>query len=474
LSLTQKLGKLGRFEITSMLMKNTSIKSIDHYQIRSRLGQGSMGQVYKVIVPGEKRFAALKLLKPNSDLIDKMGMKWIREQFIKEAAVIADLHHPNVVKVWNLKEKDDRVFFLMEYFSRNLGVIMGESYFADKPSRILRVGKAVEYILETLEGLSGLHKEGIVHQDIKPFNLMLTENDTIKITDFGLSRRRGEHLNSPAKMMIGTPFYAAPELIESPENADSRADLYSAGIMLYRMLTGVLPLKPFELPCTLNPELDQGWDELIMKAIHRDPDRRFQDAQSMINGIQTHYQAFKNKKQMACEGPGDVFTRPVRKGSPDPVILRSKPERILAKNAKSVFEIDESHRPQQYLESNHGPAKDSVIVDGITDLAWQQSGSETPLQWDQAEEYIIRLNRQRFGGYENWRLPTINELLSLLIPPPPGEDFCFQSQMSSVQKWIWSGDTRSKRAAWFVDVEMGFVASGDILDGYYVKAVCSV
>jgi serine/threonine-protein kinase len=455
-------------------MKNTSVKSIGPYQIRSRLGQGSMGQVYKVMIPGKDRFAALKVLKPNSDLINKMGMKWIHDQFIREAAIIADLQHPNVVKVWNLEEKDDQVYFLMEYFPRNLGVIMGESYFADKPSRILRVGKAVDYTLETLEGLSGLHQEGIVHQDIKPFNLMLTDGDTIKITDFGLSKRRGENLTSPSKMMIGTPHYAAPEQVESPETADSRADLYSAGIMLYRMLTGVLPQKPLKLPGSLNPELDRGWDELIVKSIHHDPDRRFLDAQSMIKGIQTHYQDFKNQKQMACEVPGDLFARPFRKRRPDPVILRSKSERVLAKIAKSVFKIDESHRPQQYLGNNLGTVKDGVIADGITNLAWQQSGSESSLQWDQAKQYIIRLNREKFGGYENWRLPTINELLSLLIPPPPGEDFCFQSQMSSVQKWIWSGDTRSKRAAWFVDVEMGFVTSGDILDCYYVKAVCSI
>jgi Protein of unknown function (DUF1566) len=118
--------------------------------------------------------------------------------------------------------------------------------------------------------------------------------------------------------------------------------------------------------------------------------------------------------------------------------------------------------------------KDDVIVDANTNLAWQQSGSASPLPWEQAKHYIITLNRQKRGGYENWRLPTINELISLLKPPPPGEDFCFQSQMSPVQKWIWSGDTRSLRAAWFLDVEMGFVASGDIMDHYYVKAVCSV
>ncbi len=455
-------------------MTNTAIKTIGNYQIRARLGQGSMGQVYKVIIPGENRFAALKVLKPNSDLIKKMGMQWIYDQFIHEAAIITNLKHPNVVNAWNLKEKDDHVYYLMEYFSRNLGVIMGEAYWADKPSRILRIGKAVDYISETLRGLSALHKEGIVHQDIKPFNLMLTDKGIIKITDFGLSKRRGESLSTPAEMMIGTPYYAAPEQVESPENADFRVDLYSVGVMLYRMLTGTLPQKPCKLPSVVNPELDKGWDELIVKSIDHDPDRRFQDAESMIHAIQSHYQDFKNRKQMACEALDDFLSLREKNGRSDPVVLRSKAERVLAKHAKSVFKINDIHGPLQYIENSLGLVKNGVIVDKTTSLVWQQSGSESPLQWKQAQDYIKNLNQQRFGGYEDWRLPTINELLSLLTPPPPGEDFCFQSLFSLVQKWIWSGDTRSKRAAWFVDVEMGFVASSDILDGYYAKAVCSI
>jgi serine/threonine protein kinase len=455
-------------------MENTGLKSIGQYQIRSMLGQGSMGQVYKVIIPGENRFAALKELKPNSDLINKMGMKWIYDQFIKEFYVVAGLHHPNVVKVWNLEEKDGHVYYLMEYLSRNLGVIMGESYFADKPSRILRTGKAVDYILETLEGLYRLHQEGIIHQDIKPFNLMLTEKSAIKITDFGLSKRRGEKFTNASKLMIGTPFYAAPEQIESPGNADHRADLYSVGVMLYRMLTGVLPQNPLKSPCAFNPELNKAWDELILKSIHLDPDKRFQDAQSMIHGIQNHYMEFKNQKQKDCKVSENFSARLVRKGDSGPVSLRSESERILAKHAKSIFKIDDMHRPQQYFENNLGALNDHVIIDGNTNLAWQQSGSESPIQWEESKHYIMSLNQQKFGGYGNWRLPTINELLSLLIPPPPGEDFCFQSKFSSMQKCIWSGDTRSKRAAWYVDVEMGFVTSCDILDCCYVKAVCSI
>ncbi|MEW6077859.1 MAG: protein kinase [Thermodesulfobacteriota bacterium] len=452
---------------------NTEIKSIGKYPIRSRLGQGAMGQVYKVILPGENRFAALKVLKPGPDLINKMGMEWIYEQFIQEFKMLSDLRHPGLVSVWGLEQDDTLVYYVMEYFYRNLGLIMGESYWADRPSRVLRVEKAVGYILETLDGLGWLHRAGIVHRDIKPFNLMLTEADAIKITDLGLSRRRGERPAGPGNVMIGTPYYAAPEQVAAPEKADHRADLYSMGVMLYRMLTGILPQQPLKRPGALNPELDDGWDELILKSIHPDPDKRFQDAESMSHEIRTRYRDFSRQKQAACNLADDSGRR-ITKEESGPVLLRSVAERVPANRAASVFQIDEYHRPRQYLKNSFGAVTDGVMVDATTNLAWQQAGSESVLPWDQAHAYIFTLNRRKFGGYENWRLPTVNELLSLLNPPPPGEDFCFQSAMSSVQKWIWSGDTRSKRAAWFMDGEMGFVASGDILDGFHVKAVCSV
>lgn len=457
-----------------MNIEQADEKAIGRYRVRSRLGQGSMGQVYKVVVPGEGGFAALKLLKPHRDLVQKIGLNGLYDQFVREFNMAAELQHPHVVKVWGLEENNDQVYFLMEYFPRNLGVMMGESYFAESPSRMLRIEKAVKYALETLDGLSRLHRENIVHRDIKPFNLMLTAQDAVKITDFGLSNRRGETWAFPDGLVIGTPHYAAPEQIASPTTADHHADLYSVGVMLYRMLTGALPQKPFLAPSTLNPELDAGWDALMATSIHPVPEKRFADATAMGDAIQHQYQALKHQKAIACNLPADFMAQPVKKSEPATALVRSTAERVLAKHAAAIFEIDDRHRPQDYVENHFGPARDGVIVDAGIRLAWQQAGSASPLPWDAAEAYIRGLNRQKFGGYDHWRLPTVNELLSLLNPPPPGEDFCFQSPFSVVQKWLWSGDTRSKRAAWFVDMEMGFVASGDILDAYYVKAVCSL
>lgn len=113
--------------------------AISGYQIRARLGQGAMGQVYKIVSPDGNGFAALKLLKPHPGLVSKLGMPRLAEQFFREFTAVSNLRHPNVVKVLNFEEKEKNVYFLMEYFPRNLGMLMGESYFADQPSRILRV-----------------------------------------------------------------------------------------------------------------------------------------------------------------------------------------------------------------------------------------------------------------------------------------------------------------------------------------------
>ncbi len=115
-----------------------------------------------------------------------------------------------------------------------------------------------------------------------------------------------------------------------------------------------------------------------------------------------------------------------------------------------------------------------VVIDKTTGLIWQRSGTEYPVSWSQAQEYVHWINEKKIGNQDSWRQPTVNELLSLLNPSPPGEDFCFESPFSSIQKWIWSGDSRSSRASWVVNVEMGFVMSSDVMDFFYVKGVCSL
>lgn len=452
------------------------MKSIGRYEIRAMLGQGGMGRVYKVIIPGIHKIAAVKSLEPSPKLVEKMGMKRLREQFILEASIIANIRHPNVVEVWSLEETEGQLFYVMEYFCYNLGTLIGEAYWADSPTRVIRVEKAVKVILDVLQGLSRLHHEGIIHQDIKPFNIMVTDSETAKIVDFGLSRKRGESSVGGEGILIGTKFYAAPEQIAAPDDVDHRADLYSAGVMLYRMVTGWLPKSIPEPPSHLNPDLDSLWDQLILKSIDPAPDQRFQDAEKMSEAIREVYARYQKNKEMACalpDAPGKS-AEPEQTRTHLSTPLRSKAGRILAKQGKSVFGINDLYRPMTYIQNRIEVIHDDLLMDHTTGLIWQGSGSPYPVSWDQALEYVQQINEKKMGGHDRWRLPTVNELLSLLNPPPPGEDFCFQSPFSSIQKWIWSGDTRSGRASWVVNLEMGFVMSGDVMDFFYVRAVCSL
>ena len=446
------------------------MKSIGRYEIRSMLGKGGMGRVYKVVIPGLDKIAAVKSLAPSPKLMEAVGRDQLREQFIQEAVIIANIRHPNVVDIWSLEETDGHLFYVMEYFCHNLGVLIGEAYWADIPTRIIRVEKAAQYTLAVLQGLARLHHAGIIHRDIKPFNIMLTDMETVKIVDFGLSRRRGETARMGGDLLIGTGFYAAPEQVAAPEAADHRADLYSAGVMLYRLVTGRLPGPDPEPPGRWNPHLDKSWDLLIKTALAPNPEDRFVDASRMADAVQEAlFQYRKNREAVCAVSESSFLPADGEKGAA--VSLRADPGRVLAKHGRSLFEINELYRPETYVSNQFVSINADCIADQATGLIWQQAGSEYPIDWDRAQAYIRQINAQAFGGYTGWRLPTVNELLSLLNPPPPEEDFCFASPFSSVQKWIWSGDTRSARASWLVNLEMGFVMSSDVTDCFYVRAV---
>jgi serine/threonine protein kinase len=280
---------------------------IGRYPIIGLLGSGTMGRVYRVSIPGSDDTAALKLFHPLPGLKKKVGLSELKAQFLHEAGLLSDICHPNVVDIQAVDETETGLFYLMAYYSRNLGQLIGESYWADQPSRTISMDKACQYMNQMLAGLSCLHSADIIHRDIKPFNIMLSDTGTLKIVDFGLSRRRGEtRVFSSDHLAIGTPFYTAPEQTYSPDTADQRADLYSAGVVLYRMVTGHLPQSPPVPPSQLNPMLDARCDHFILKAMAPDPDARFQSADIMADQLNLFKQMYIQTKEKACPPPSDT------------------------------------------------------------------------------------------------------------------------------------------------------------------------
>ncbi|MFO7594859.1 MAG: serine/threonine-protein kinase, partial [Desulfocurvibacter africanus] len=220
------------------------MRTIGKYEILGLLGAGGMGRVYKVRLPVAGRIVALKLCRPREELEYILGPTEIEERFLAEVRVLGSIRDKHVVGVLDFdRDQAGRPFFVMDYYCMNLGLLLGERY-ESGPARRLTVDKAARYGRQALLGLARLHWEVVVHRDVKPFNILVTPEDTVKLIDFGLSRVRGEGGSQPGGLKIGTPYYTAPEQEDSPEEADERSDLFSMGVVLWRMLTGELPDDP--------------------------------------------------------------------------------------------------------------------------------------------------------------------------------------------------------------------------------------
>ena len=450
---------------------------IGKYEVCGMLGRGGMSRVYKVKVPVIGKIAALKILSPDPLLAQLVDTAKLRELFSSEAAIMAGLRHANIVDVWDYDEADGNLFYLMDYYCNNLGTMIGETYRTEQPSRVIRLDKVIHYTRQILAGLARLHHAGIIHRDIKPFNILVTEQDTIKISDFGLSKLRGETFERPGNLNVGSPYYAAPEQERNPDDVDFSADIYPVGVMLYRMLSGELPSEDrtlMKMPSRFNPDLDEKWDQFILKAMSPDIVQRFSGAEEMLEDLDYLSELWQRKKERVCRISETVNSADSGIHDSSLSFRRRRHEslKVCLSRAQNIFGLDELWRPLKYTTNDFINEPNATVMDKTTGLIWQQSGCPYPLTWHEAKKYIDKLNQDKFGGHECWRLPTIDELMSLLTRTPHGEDFCIQPIFNQTQKWLWSCDLRSFMAAWYVSVELGFVAWHDFTGYFYVRAVC--
>jgi serine/threonine-protein kinase len=446
------------------------MKYIGKYVIRGLLGRGGMGKIFKVEHPLIGKIFALKLLDPDPLLVTLIGWDKIVDMFKAEAIAIAGLRHPNIVEIMDYDESGNKPYYLMEYYVNNLGVMIGEPSRTEQASRIIKIEKAIHYIVQTLNGLGCMHHAGIIHRDIKPYNLLVTDHDTIKICDFGLSKLRGEKFEGPPSLKFGSAWYAPPEQEDNPDTVDFSADLYAVGITLYRMLTGVLPEGRYRPVRRFNADLDDAWDDFIKKAIALRPAKRYLSAADMLADLKLLQADWEAKKEQICRLP--ELKKPDAAGPATTQMKpRSSPLKINPLKAKKTFSLDDLWRPARFIENEFVANPDETVTDRATGLVWQQSGSEFPLTWSGAKVYIQELNSSRFADSHTWRMPTIDELMTLLTELPRGEDYCIEPIFDQRQKRIWSCDRRSFIAAWYVSIDMGYVAWQDFTGYYHVRAV---
>ena len=246
-------------------------------EILECLGRGGMGVVYKARQPRLNRLVALKILAP-----ERAKDPAFAGRFENEAQALAQLSHPNIVTLYEFGQADGLFYFIMEFVDGvNLRQAMKAGRFTPE--------QALAVVPPVCEALQYAHNHGIVHRDIKPENLLLDKEGRVKIADFGLAKMLGAGA-SPVGLAesqpAGTPQYMAPEQQTAPQQVDSRADIYSLGVVLYEMLTGELPGKPLEPP-SHKVQIDVRLDAVVLRALEKQPALRYQQVSDVKTMVET-------------------------------------------------------------------------------------------------------------------------------------------------------------------------------------------
>jgi len=221
---------------------------------------------------------ALKILSP-----EKQNDPQFAERFEREARALAWLTHPNIVTVYDFGETQGNYYLLMEFLD---GMTLRQLLRARK----LASTEALAIVPQICQALQYAHEQGIIHRDIKPENILLDKKGQVKIADFGIAKLLDQAPQdislTGAKNVVGTPHYMAPEQIEKPQTVDHRADIYSLGVVFYEMLTGELPLGNFQPP-SQKIQIDVRLDEVVLRALEKEPERRYQQAGEVKTAVQT-------------------------------------------------------------------------------------------------------------------------------------------------------------------------------------------
>ena len=313
-------------------------ENVGPYRIIEQLGQGGMATVFKAYHASLDRYVALKVLHPafNQD-------PNFEARFQREARVVAKLEHPNIVPIYDYAEHEKRPYLVMKFIEGiTLKARMDQgSLSSDEITRIVdAVGSALAYA----------HKQGVLHRDIKPSNVLMATDGQIYLADFGLARiaQSGESTLS-SDMIMGTPQYISPEQAMGKADLDQRTDLYSFGVMLYEMVVGKVPFNadtpfsiihdhiysPLPLPGVVNPSVPEPVERVLLKALAKERDDRFDDATRLVEAFKGAW----NEAGVPIQGSDVSASQVIPIETAEPTKVASMPEPAEPTKVASVPEI---------------------------------------------------------------------------------------------------------------------------------------
>ncbi|MBC7474255.1 MAG: serine/threonine protein kinase [Candidatus Sericytochromatia bacterium] len=265
----------------------------ENYNILKELGRGGMGTVFLATDKRLDRQVAIKILQLNTNFTLEQKSEII-SRFQKEAKAVARLSHPNIVGIYDVGEENSQYYMVMEFLEgKSIGSMIEESS--------LPIQDCVDISIQMCKALSYIHKNSIVHRDIKPDNILIIKDKLAKLTDFGIAQNESDALRlTQDGAILGSIMYISPEQLRSSKDVDNRADIYSYGVTLYQMLTGKLPFdgetvgqvvtkilsENPELPRKLNPSIPYELEAIVMKSMNKDRDKRYRDMDDMQRDLE--------------------------------------------------------------------------------------------------------------------------------------------------------------------------------------------
>lgn len=321
----------------------------DRYRIERVIGIGGMAIVFKATDLLMRRVVAVKILKDEISE-DEQSVK----RFENESRAVSMLSHQNIVNVYDVSIRENIKYIVMEFVE---GITL-KNYMEHR--EILNLREIISYTTQILRALDHAHKKGIIHRDIKPQNIMLLKNGVIKVMDFGIAKLPNAETITMTDKAIGTVYYISPEQVTGGD-IDARSDIYSLGAMMYEMATGSLPFTaetPVSValmqvndnptpPREVNPHIPLGLEQIIMRAMEKSPEERYQSAEEMLGQLlklrENPKIIFKeNKKDKSRQSVRDSGKAPRRKTSRSmfPIIMGVTLAFIITAGISGYYLID--------------------------------------------------------------------------------------------------------------------------------------
>lgn len=268
------------------------MRRIGRYVIEKEIGRGSMGLVFKAWDPKLERTIVIKQVIFNKDKYIELSL--LHDRLLREARAAGKLNHPNIVVIYDVEQDKNFSFIVMEY-------VEGDNLKSVLEKQInLNAQRAINITKQICSALAFAHENDIIHRDIKPSNIILTNKDIVKVADFGIAKLPQLETLTQTDDIVGTPFYMSPEQIEG-RKVDGRSDVFSTGVVLYEILTGTRPFqgdnipsivykivhKTPKIPSQKQSSIPKSFDEVIKKALAKEPEKRYQSAMKFAQALET-------------------------------------------------------------------------------------------------------------------------------------------------------------------------------------------